>query len=232
MFTNTPNKKITHEGQDIYLSRSVAVVVICGDIINNDVVIVRRGSAMDYSGQYCLPCGYLDYDESAEQAAARELYEETGLIISPDNLKLLKVRSDPNASNLQNVSMIFSCDYADTKKSEHNPDVNEVDEVTWYKSLEETAIIAFGHAKLIDPLLIATHDTLTEFKQRVIATQNELDRQYQSLEERSTLTDEGKSFLFDFICDDEENFSWANYISEFGKTLKDLRVEDKFNQPL
>lgn len=232
MFTNTPNKKITHEGRDIYLSRSVAVVVVCGDIINNDVVVVRRGSAMDYSGHYCLPCGYLDYDESAEQAAARELYEETGLIISPDNLKLLKVRSDPKASNLQNVSMIFGCDYADTTKSEHNPDVNEVDEVTWYNSLEETAILAFGHAKIIDPLITATQNSLTAFKQRVIAAQNELEIQYQSLEERSTLTDEGKSFLSDFIFGFGENFSWVNYISEFGKTPKDLRVEDKFNQPL
>jgi hypothetical protein len=128
--------------------------------------------------------------------------------------------------------MIFSCNYADTIKSEHNPDVNEVDEVTWYKSLEETAIIAFGHAKLIDPLLIATHDTLTDFKQKVIDTHKELNYQYEELVDMSALTEEGKSFLFDFICNDEENFSWVNFISQFEKTSVDLRVEDKFNQPL
>lgn len=232
IFQNTPNKKITHEDQDIYLSRSVAVVVICGDIINNDVVVVRRGTGMDYSGHYCLPCGYLDYDESVEQAAARELYEETGLIISPEKLKLIEVRSNPQLSERQNVSMVFACDYADTVKSDYTPDVNEVDEVTWFRQLDEKALLAFNHDKIIGKLIIANQNSLEDFKEHIIESQKELHNHFDVLAQKSNLSEEGQNFLFDFLFNDQETNSWYNYISQFGKTIEDLREGDKFNQPL
>ena len=41
------------------------------------VLLVRRTST--YAGQWCIPCGYLEYDEDIQTAAAREMREETGL---------------------------------------------------------------------------------------------------------------------------------------------------------
>lgn len=34
-----------------------------------------------YSGQWCIPCGYVEWDEDVYDAAKREFYEETGLEI-------------------------------------------------------------------------------------------------------------------------------------------------------
>lgn len=42
------------------------------------VVIVKRGLS-PFAGEYCLPCGYVDKMENAQMAAARELFEETGI---------------------------------------------------------------------------------------------------------------------------------------------------------
>jgi 8-oxo-dGTP diphosphatase len=49
-------------------------------------VIVRRGTEVllgrrsgSYRGQWCIPCGYVEWDEDVREAARREFEEETGL---------------------------------------------------------------------------------------------------------------------------------------------------------
>jgi len=51
----------------------VAVIVLDGDTI----LLVRRNGS--YVGQWCIPCGHVEYDESVRTAARREMKEETGL---------------------------------------------------------------------------------------------------------------------------------------------------------
>lgn len=56
------------------------------------LLLIRRKNA-PFRGQYALPGGYVDYGETTEHAAARELAEETGL--SAVTLSLVGVYSDP-----------------------------------------------------------------------------------------------------------------------------------------
>lgn len=35
------------------------------------------------SNKWCIPCGYVEYDEDVREAVKREVYEETGLHIQP-----------------------------------------------------------------------------------------------------------------------------------------------------
>lgn len=51
----------------------VAVIVLHGD----RVLLGRRAGS--YRGQWCIPCGYVEWDEDVRAAAERELEEETGL---------------------------------------------------------------------------------------------------------------------------------------------------------
>ncbi len=54
----------------------VAVIVFVPD---DRVVLVRSGQTGYLHGQWCFPCGHVEYDEHVREAAARELLEETGL---------------------------------------------------------------------------------------------------------------------------------------------------------
>lgn len=51
----------------------VAVVVVEGD----SVLLARRLGS--YAGMWCIPCGYVEWNEEVRDAARREMKEETGL---------------------------------------------------------------------------------------------------------------------------------------------------------
>lgn len=59
------------------------------------VLLVRR-DVEPRRGQWCLPGGYVDYDEGPVAAAIREVREETGLIVRVTGLEgVYHVRADP-----------------------------------------------------------------------------------------------------------------------------------------
>jgi ADP-ribose pyrophosphatase YjhB (NUDIX family) len=56
----------------------VGVAVIVTD---QDRIILGRRARGVYQGTWCIPCGYVEYDEDVRQAAQREFLEETGLLV-------------------------------------------------------------------------------------------------------------------------------------------------------
>ena len=61
------------------------------------VLLVRR-AIPPRLGQLALPGGYIDYGESWQQAAAREVNEETGLLLNPADIQVFAVRSAPDST--------------------------------------------------------------------------------------------------------------------------------------
>lgn len=53
----------------------------------NRALVAERGPPRE--GQWTVPGGFLEYDESAPEAAARELREETSVRVEPGDLRLL-----------------------------------------------------------------------------------------------------------------------------------------------
>ena len=56
---------------------AVGVAIIVRD--DEGRVLLGRRSRGAYRGQWCIPCGYVEYDEDVRAAARREFREETGL---------------------------------------------------------------------------------------------------------------------------------------------------------
>jgi len=59
----------------LYRNPVVGVAVIL--MRAKKILLVQRAGT--YADQWCIPCGYVDWDEDVRMAAAREMKEETGL---------------------------------------------------------------------------------------------------------------------------------------------------------
>ncbi|WP_019357998.1 NUDIX hydrolase [Streptomyces sp. AA1529] len=58
------------------------------------VLLIERGWA-PYEGAWALPGGHVDRGETSREAAARELFEETGVLAAPDELEQIGVFDTP-----------------------------------------------------------------------------------------------------------------------------------------
>lgn len=70
------------------------------------IVLIERGNP-PYG--WAIPGGFMEYGETAEDGAAREIQEETGLTLK--NLKLFTVRSAPDRDpRFHTVTVVFTAD--------------------------------------------------------------------------------------------------------------------------
>ena len=113
-----PNKCIKDEnGKEQWISRSTVVIPVVfkldestGEIFT---LVEKRGPAVSHPGEWCCPCGYLDWDETLKEACQREVREETGIELDLENILFFTVDSNPKTSN-QSVDLWYSC-WADGK---------------------------------------------------------------------------------------------------------------------
>lgn len=79
-------------GNTSFLNPTPVVVIVVP--VDSGVLTVRR--CIDPgSGQLALPGGFINAGESWQAAGVREVAEETGLRLGPDEIKLLSVHSTP-----------------------------------------------------------------------------------------------------------------------------------------
>jgi len=102
-------------------------------------LVGERGEAVDHSGKWCLCCGYLDWDESLQEAVRREVFEEAGLdlraleaagdaVVAPEPIFL---QSDP-AAHRQNVTARFVIELSRlVEPSTENAEPGEVVQLKW-----------------------------------------------------------------------------------------------------
>jgi ADP-ribose pyrophosphatase YjhB (NUDIX family) len=154
------NFPINHEGKEYWISRSVAVLGIVFVIGIEKVYILanKRGLGVpDYKYKWNMPCGYVDFNESVEEAVSREIFEETGLNVKEDMLRLLKVNSNPTEDKRQNITFRYLATFVSTNieefKNKFTTEYSEKDEVEKVELIDITKINnykwAFNHFELI-----------------------------------------------------------------------------------
>ena len=67
------------------------------------IMLARR--AATYSGLYCIPCGYVEFDEDVREALVREVEEETG--IKAETGEIVAVQSNFHDADNQSVGIWF-----------------------------------------------------------------------------------------------------------------------------
>ena len=160
--------------REYWISRSIAVVVFvfARDVFGETYVLAeQRGKGTpdpEYVGKYCVPCGYLDFDETCAQAAQRELIEETGLNFPVKDFKLVSINDIPESDKRQNVTFRYVvnsnilveglCKLFTTKNSERD----EVESIKFIKlSNIDNYEWAFNHQELIKKISLKKEKTAT-----------------------------------------------------------------------
>lgn len=162
-FKNRPNTEHRINGKIVWESRSAAVVaVILGKWKGDTYVLMeKRSPIMDQPGKWCVPCGYMDWDESGIEAVIREVFEETSFYI-PDLKHRLKsdnkgqpffINTDPS-ENRQNIAitygMVFDFNDVGLPKYVTEYSNSEISSVLWIKLNEVNYLdVAFNHDKRI-----------------------------------------------------------------------------------
>ena len=142
-------------GKKYWISRAIAVSSFVF-LVEDDIISVlanKRGPGTpDFQGCWNAPCGYLDFDETAKEAALREIKEETGITFNEEFLQMIELVDDPK-ENRQNVTIRFAAvlSSSDIKKVEaEGGEEDEVSEVAWISEDElDNYEWAFNHLRII-----------------------------------------------------------------------------------
>jgi 8-oxo-dGTP diphosphatase len=117
-------------------------------LLNNEkkYLFLRRANTGRADGHYTLPAGHLEKGESITSAAVRETKEETGVDISPMNLKLVHVmhRSDRDDDHERLDFFLVATEW-EGKPTVAEPD--KCDQIAWFapEALPENTV---EHIKL------------------------------------------------------------------------------------
>ncbi len=110
----------------------------------------KADSALKGEGTWTVPGGKLDFGESFEEGAKREVFEETGIRVEKENLKFISVSNDRvEAAHFATIG--FLCE-----KFEGKPEIKEPDEITewkWFPLGELPSPMFFPVRKLLDNYL-------------------------------------------------------------------------------
>ncbi len=123
-------------------------VVDCLVIKDDKILLGKRAAKLVEGGKWNLMAGYMDRDETSEEAARREVMEESGWEI--ENLHLLRIDDRPDRRNDERQNVAFTYVAEATRQTGEGDWEN--DELRWFAldQLPPEEVIAFDHADIIE----------------------------------------------------------------------------------
>lgn len=132
------NFEFEHNGQKLWYSRSLAVSLLVHTIFSGKIWILanKRGEGAEFNKHlWNLPGGFVDFNETAEEAACRETLEETGYIINPRDISLVYLDTNPKNNRRQTMVAKFNITLEQVPERDANFSIvntnGEVEEVEW-----------------------------------------------------------------------------------------------------
>lgn len=103
------------------------VLVACYVCVGDKILWIKRGIP-PAQGKWAMPGGFMENDETPEEAAARELLEETGIAVSGDEMVLVSVSSILHIAQTHLVIRCHLSDFPATTETEEAQDFGWFDE--------------------------------------------------------------------------------------------------------
>lgn len=164
-----PNWTVKDEnGKEHWISRSIVVVPMTFKWENNKLytLIEQRGPAVSNTGEWCCPCGYIDWDETLEEACIREVREETGVVIPEENITFINVNGkDKKPGGKQNVTLRYICFVNEGTQINLNAieTKDEIQQVQW---------LEIGDYNKPSEFHLPTVSTITVYKDKIVPPGN------------------------------------------------------------
>ena len=146
---------ISHrEGRDRPVCRSCGHIVYinpfpaaCQVILNGRKVLLALRASDPQKGMWCLPGGFIEWGESPEEGAKRELFEETG--ITAEKLSLIGVYGSITGTQQHVLLIAYS-----VLEWHGEPEAgDDADEVKWF-AVDEIPPLAFKvHDRVLEDVL-------------------------------------------------------------------------------
>ena len=125
------------------MTYNCALTIDCVILAKDAVVLIKRKNP-PFQGQFALPGGFVEEDETVEAACIREAKEETNLDLK--NLKLIGVYSKPDRDPRGRVvSVAFLAEADDINALKAGDDAKEIELVSDWQSKD----LAFDHKQIL-----------------------------------------------------------------------------------
>ena len=123
---------------------TVDCVVFGRDTLGLKLLLIKRNGE-PFAGHWALPGGYLELDETLEQAACRELLEETGVKLT--GMKQLQVFDAIDRDPRERVLSVAHVALVDVAAHPATGG-DDASEARWF-ALPELPALAFDHAEVV-----------------------------------------------------------------------------------
>lgn len=121
---------------------------IAAIVVNSEgkILLGKRSAESIYPFNWCLPCGYIEYDETYVEATVREVKEEMGLLAVPDGI--INVVSNHFDNGVHSLVVVMLAHYDGDEDPVPGDDIIEAG---WFdpEDLTQLPTLAFSADKFI-----------------------------------------------------------------------------------